>query len=68
MFLQSWLPWQRHDPGKGKQGRKHPEKGLRGPYRELSTGPVCPQEPECVAQEGPWSPTDNAMWVDTAQW
>ena len=43
MFLQSCLPWQHHDPGKGKQGRKHPEKGLHGPYRELSTGPVCPK-------------------------
>lgn len=41
MFLQSSLPWQRCDPGKGKQGRKRPEKGLRGPYQELSTGPVC---------------------------
>ena len=41
MFLQSYLPWQRCDPGKGKQGRKRPEKGLRGPYRELSTGPMC---------------------------
>ena len=43
MFLQSCLPWQHHDPGRGKQGRKHPEKGLHGPYRELSTGPVCPK-------------------------
>lgn len=41
MFLQSSLPWQRCDPEKGKQGRKRPEKGLRGPYRELSTGPMC---------------------------
>lgn len=47
MFLQSSLPWQRCDPEKGKQGRKRPEKGLRGPYRELSTGPMC-RKSQCV--------------------
>lgn len=43
MFLQSCLPWQNLHPGKGKQGRNHPEKGLFGPYQELSTGHICPK-------------------------
>lgn len=57
-------------PGKGKQGRNHPEKGLYGPYQELSTGHICPESQSLWLRgsSGPCSPMDSVLWADIASW